>query len=325
MKPKLLLTCPPMVQQINKYKDVLELFEYCIPKFNQTVSEDTLLNIIGDYDAWIAGDDPATREVLKAGSDGNLKVLIKWGIGTDNIDINATKEFGIKFTNTPGMFGDEVSDVAIGYLINITRSLVQINNSVKTGNWYKPSGISLRSKKVTLVGFGDIGRSIAKRLLVMGVNLYVSDPNFIKVDGKIMGDVVVDSSLNEINIEPLEACLKDSIAVILSCPLVSSTYHLINTTTINLMHDNCYIVNVSRGPVVKEEDVIEHLENGKIAGFATDVFEIEPVDINNKLLKFNNVIVGSHNASNSIDSVNRTSFKTIKLVNFYLNDENKKL
>lgn len=321
MKPKILLTCPPMVQQINLYKEALKPYDYHIPEFNQIVPESELIDIIGDYDVWIAGDDPATREVIKAGANGKLKVLIKWGIGTDNIDIKATKEFGIKFTNTPGMFGDEVSDVAMGYLIGITRRLFRIDREVKNGNWYKPSGVSLRNKKVTLVGFGDIGRNIAKKLLVTGVDLYVSDPNFTKVDNVVScntvcdnNQVIIDPILNQVNIQPLDVCLKDSIAVVLSCPLVSATHHLINTNTIKLLAPNCYIVNVSRGPVVKEEDVIVFLDNGHIAGFATDVFEIEPIGIDHRLLKYNNVIVGSHNASNSIDAVNKTSFRAIELV-----------
>jgi D-3-phosphoglycerate dehydrogenase len=247
-----------MVQQIDKYTKLLQNYDWYIPEFQQTVSEETLIKIIGQYDAWIAGDDPATRKVLQAGTNGNLKVLIKWGIGTDNIDIPATKELGISFTNTPGMFGDEVADVAIGYLIGLTRCLFSINEKVKQGKWSKPAGMSLQGKKTALVGFGDIGRNIASRLLTMGCDVYVSDPGFRQLDTRIVckynPNLEIDSKLWNVKLTDLDSCLSGAKIVILSCPYLKSTHHLINNKTLDLLSDKCYIVNVSRGPIVNEKD-----------------------------------------------------------------------
>ncbi len=311
-----------MILRIKHYKERLKDYDIFIPEFNQTVSEDKLIKLIPDFDAWIVGDDPATRKVLKAGVKKKLKCVIKWGIGTDNIDKEAIKELGIKFSNTPNMFGSEVADVAIGYLISLTRKLYIINQNVKNGRWYKPTGISIKDQKVCLIGFGDIGRSVAQRLIVMGANLYVSDPGFSRKDDKIIcnynTEIEIPPELNNISLNSINVCATNALIVIITCPLVESTYHLINNDLINLLQDKCYIVNVSRGPIVDEKVVVTNLETGKIAGFAADVFEKEPVIPYNPLCRFNNVIVGSHNASNTYQAVDRSSYKAIELVKKFL-------
>lgn len=316
-----LLTCPPMILRLSHCKKELEEYNVFVPDFTQVMTEDELIKIIHKYDAWIVGDDPCTRKVLERGK--NLKVVIKWGIGTDNIDFDAIKDLNLKFSNTPGMFGNEVADVAIGYLIGITRHLFEINNQVKMGKWIKPSGISLKDKRVTLIGFGDIGRNIASRLLSLNTHVYVSDPGFNQDEyGKITciynDNIIIEEHLYNVKLDTLQNCLKDSRIVIIACPSIPQTFHLINKDTIDIMADECYIINVSRGSIVKEEDVVSAFESGKLSGFASDVFENEPISLHNKLLNFN-TIVGSHNASNTVDAVDRTNVKVVHLLNEMLN------
>ena len=318
---KVLITCPPMILRINECKQELEEFDITIPTFNQTMSEEDLVEIIDLYDAWIAGDDPVSRKVLEKGK--KLKVVIKWGIGTDNIDFKAIKDLKIPFSNTPGMFGNEVADVAIGYLISLTRNLFNIDKEVRKGNWIKPSGISLAGKKVALIGFGDIGRNIARRLLSLRMKVFVSDPGFGQDSKGVIkcnynNDIIVDKNLYDVKIVDLNDCLDKSKVVILSCPSTEKTYHIINKNTISMLDNESYIINVSRGALVKEEDIINCLGAGKLVGFASDVFENEPIKLDNKLLNFDNVIVGSHNASNTIDAVDRTNKKVIDLLKRYL-------
>ena len=115
----ILLTCPPMIKQISRYEDLLDKYNFkiTIPDFQQVMTEEDLCKIIGQYDGWIIGDDPATKKVFQEGIKGNLKACVKWGVGTDNVDFDACKELNIPICNTPQMFGEEVSDVAIGYLL----------------------------------------------------------------------------------------------------------------------------------------------------------------------------------------------------------------
>ena len=135
------------------------------PNVVQTLSIEELIQLLPQHDGWIIGDDPATREVFAAGKAGQLKAAVKWGIGVDNVDFAACKDLGIPITNTPNMFGAEVADIAMGYVIALARETFQIDDGIRQGHWPKPRGISLAGKTVALVGFGDIGKSTARRLL----------------------------------------------------------------------------------------------------------------------------------------------------------------
>ena len=310
---KLLITCVPMILRIKEYKEELSSYDVTIPEFTQTMSEEALIDIIEEYHYWIAGDDPVTQKVLEKAK--NLKKLVKWGIGIDNVDLNSVN---IPFSNTPGMFGNEVADVAIGYLILLTRKLHKINDEVKKGNWYKPAGISLQDKKVGLIGFGDIGRNIADRLISLKTKVHVYDPGFTKENGKIKclyTMMNLDDRLNKVQIEDnIENVFQDSNIIILSCAANKENHHLVNEEKIKLLNDKAYIINVSRGSIVNEKDIIQNLKNGKLDGFASDVFENEPLK-NHLFLNMTNVIVGSHNASNTEEAVDRTSIKAIELLN----------
>ena len=141
------------------------------PEFTQVMAEDELIRIMPEFDGWIIGDDPATRSVFESGKSGNLKAAMKWGIGTDNVDFDACEEFNIPISNTPDMFGGEVADVGVGYLIALARETFFIDREIRKGVWPKNRGISISGKTVGLVGYGDIGKSAASRLVSLGMNV----------------------------------------------------------------------------------------------------------------------------------------------------------
>jgi D-3-phosphoglycerate dehydrogenase len=322
---KILVTCPPMIKQINNYDSEfkrLNLDYYC-PKFTQTMTEDELIKILPNYDGWIIGDDPATRKVFEAGKAGKLRAAVKWGVGVDNVDFIACKDLGIPITNVPGVFGEEVSDVALGYLLCLTRKLHVIDIEVKNGNWVKPCGNSLTGKKVCLVGFGDIGRCTARKLLAFNLDVHVSDPGFSLVDNKIVcnynPDIIVDEYLQKVHLGALEECITNCDYIITTCNLNKFTYHLINKNNIIMANKGVKVINVARGPIVKEDDVLELLEEGHIESVGFDVFEHEPLSINNKLRNYSGNIFGSHNGSNTIEAVNKVSYFAINKIDEYLN------
>ena len=120
------------------------------PDVVQTLTVDELIDIVPQHDGWIIGDDPATFEVFEAGKAGQLKVAVKWGIGVDNVDFAACDRLGIPITNTPGMFGAEVADLAMCYILGLARDAFFIDREVRSGNWPKPAGISLGIKLLVL-------------------------------------------------------------------------------------------------------------------------------------------------------------------------------
>lgn len=306
---KILITCPPMIQQIERYKEYLKKLkiEYFCPNVVQTLEEKELIGLLPKYDGWVIGDDNVTENILKAGKKGKFRCAVKWGVGTDNIDFYLFNKYQIPISNTPNMFGNEVANLAINYLICLARHSVEINNSIRNGIWKKITGSSLTNKKVALLGFGNIGESIGKRLVAMDMNVYASDP-FFKNHKKYPS----------INFEPLGKCLDQADYLIISCALNKKTFHIINRKTIKMCKKGVRIINVARGPIIYEKDLIEMQKRGHVRSVALDVFEKEPIDKSSELFNFKENIFGSHNGSNTIEAVDRTSFKVIDIIYKFL-------
>lgn len=276
------------------------------PQISQTMSEDELKLLLPEHDAWIIGDDPATRAVFAAGKSGKLKAAVKWGIGVDNVDFQACKDFGIPISNTPNMFGSEVADVAVGYVIALARETFLIDREVREGKWIKPRGISLSGKTVALIGLGDIGANTAKRLIASGMNIIAYDPV-----ATTPADLAQIQRLNWPN------NIENADFIVITCALTESSYHMIDAKILEKAKNGVRIVNVSRGPIIDESELESALQSGKVYSAALDVFEQEPLSIDSYLRKHSRCILGSHNASNTTDAVIRTSTIAIyKLIEY---------
>lgn len=299
---RVLLTCPPMLRS---FQHVAHHFEAagveCVrPDVTQILQEEELISLVPQFDGWIIGDDPATRAVFEAGKRGKLRAAVKWGVGVDNVDLAAARDLGLPITNTPGMFGTEVADIAIGYIIALARHTFVIDRGVRAGEWPKPVGISLAGKTVALVGFGDIGRNTARRLLVCGMNVLVYDPFYKAVDG--IAPVTPEQWPNR---------LHEADFIVLSCALTPENRHLLNTISLGLCKNGVRIVSVSRGPLIDEAALANALQSGLVAGAALEVAETEPLPLASPLRQFPQCIFGSHNASNTLEAVIRTSERAI--------------
>jgi D-3-phosphoglycerate dehydrogenase / 2-oxoglutarate reductase len=305
-KKSILITCPPMLGMKDQFLERLACIDidaFC-PQVTQTLSEDELIKLTPDFDGWIIGDDPVTRDVLFAGTSGKLRAAVKWGIGTDNIDFAAFEEFNIPIENTPGVFGDEVADLAIGYLIGLARETYYIDREVRNGNWPKNRGISLRDKTVAIIGYGDIGSNLSKKLIAFGMHVIAYDP------------YNQESIKNNIEFATWPNRLEECDFIIFACQLNDETFHMFNSNTMDLCKDGVRIINVSRGPLIDEETLVKSLESGKIHSAALDVFESEPLPINSELRANPACIFGSHNGSNTNEAVIKTNNIAIaKLLN----------
>ena len=305
MNYRVLVTCPPMLGLIDEFRHLFteKGIDLHCPPVKQTLSVEELKELLPQFDGWIIGDDPANSEVFKAGHEGKLKAAVKWGVGVDNVDFKAAKELGIPITNTPRMFGGEVADVAVGYLVGLARQTFWIDREVRKGNWIKPSGISLAGKTVALVGFGDIGRNTAKRLLSFDLKVIAYDPYFQSQD---------DFSQVQPSVWPTR--LEEADFIILTCALTTDNYHLLNSEIFSKVKHGVRIVNVARGPLVDEQALIDALSSGQVHSAALDVFEVEPLPLDSPLRSFEQCIFGSHNGSNTVDAVHRASQQAIQLL-----------
>ncbi|MDA9574268.1 phosphoglycerate dehydrogenase [Porticoccaceae bacterium] len=310
MSFRVLVTCPPMLKQIDQFRDLFVSLdiEITTPDVVQKFSVEELLKIVPLHDGWIIGDDPATEEVFTVGKSGKLKAAVKWGIGVDNVDFSACKKLGIPVANTPGMFGAEVADLAMCYILGLARDAFFIDREIRKGGWPKPAGISLPGKTLGIVGLGDIGRNIAKRaraheLNIIGWDPYAkSVPDYIKLGGAFPADV--------------PSCD----FIVFACALTKDNHHLFNESILGVLKPGVRVVNVSRGPLIKESALLKGLTTGVISSAALDVFEVEPLAQTNELLTHPKCIVGSHNGSNTIDAVIRASHESIRLLDAMLKE-----
>ena len=264
-----------------------------IPRYQgQQLEEPDLLPIIDGYVGVLAGDDYLTRAVLERA--GNLRVISKWGIGMDAIDLEAAKEFGIEVFNTPGVFGEELADYAMGYIHLLARRQHEVNERVKRGEWNKIRGVSLAGKTLGIVGLGSSGRALTRRAAAASM--------------RVLGyDIVQPEGVEGCQMVDLETLLSEADVVSLHVPATEQTGHLVNEKTIAQMKNGAWLINTSRGALVDEPALVSALESGQIGAAALDVFEEEPVSARNPLLHLPNVIVGSHNGSNTVEAVARTT------------------
>lgn len=294
------MTCTPMLMSLDECQERFEAenLDVVAPKIDQHLSEAELREMVADFDGVITGDDPFTEQILKIGRKGHLRVIVKWGIGLNAIDLDAAKRLGIYVSNTPGMFGDEVADVALGYLILLARGLHKIDAAVRRGEWLKIQGTSLRGKVAGIVGVGSIGSAIARRFSAIGMQVlgYHTHP--------IVPDLYRETGIQQVELEEL---LRSADCIVLSCSLNPGNYHLLDEKAFSSMKEGVWIVNVARGALIDENALIAALKSEKVGGAALDVFETEPLSCNHPLLKYEQVIVGSHNASNTREAVLRVN------------------
>lgn len=276
--------------------------EVVCPEFRQTLSVSELLQLVPQHDGWIIGDDPATEKVFRAGKNGRLRAAVKWGAGTDNVDLAGAAGCGFSVVNTPGTFGEEVSDVAVAYLIGLARDLFFVDREVRNGSWPKPAGTSLQRRTVGVVGYGHIGRATARKLNALGMTVVVYDP------------IVSAASVEGATLAQWPEKLGELDFLVLACALTDKNKHMLDAKAFDRMRCGIRIINVSRGGLIDQAALRQALDSGRVAGAALEVFEEEPPRTNDTLLKHPHCIFGSHNSSNTSEAVLRTSMTAIELL-----------
>jgi D-3-phosphoglycerate dehydrogenase len=300
---RVLISCPQLQRKIEEHREWLsrEDIEVLLPPVVQQLSEAELMELLPGIDGIIAGDDPLTAKVM-ARAD-RLRVISKWGVGIDNIDLRAAAEMGIRVTNTPGMFGDEVADVVIGYLILLARHLHRIHERVGSGDWAKIEGVSLAGRTLGIVGLGAIGQAVARRAVTMRMQV---------IGSEISDTNAAEASLLGVRILERADLLRESDVVSLNCALTEDNHHMIDAAALLTMKRGAWIINTARGPLIDEIALAEALTTGQIGAAALDVFETEPLPPESPLRRFGNVILGAHNSSNTAEAVRRTSLRAIE-------------
>ena len=216
--------------------------------------------------------------------------IVRTGSGTDNIPVDEATRLGIIVANTPYILGDYVSDHAMGLLLALVRKIVVHDRSVREGVWNVGNGrptLHLRGRTLGIVGFGHIGRTLARKVETWEFTTLVHDP-FVKPEEiEKAGAQAAD----------LDDLLSQSDFVSLHCPLLENTYHLIGERELRMMKVTAILINTSRGQVVDEPALVRALSEGWITGAGLDVLEQEPPEPDHPLFALDNVIITPHTAA----------------------------
>ena len=299
---RLLVTAKTMSRVLTQFIPVLERNGWdvvCKTPEGQSFSAMELAALTAGFDAVVAGDDDFSREFF-AKAPSRMRLIVKWGVGTDSIDHEAAHEVGILVKNTPKMFGAEIADLAMGYVIALSRRIFTVHHGVVEGGWPQPEGISLVGKTIAIVGFGDAGSSLASRAQAFGMDVAFHDP--------------FESGNEYTRSVSMVEVFQQGDFVVLTCPSTPDTRGLVSSPMLSRMKKEAFLVNVSRGELVDEEDLCDALQSGQIAGAALDVFQREPLPWSSPLRNFSTVLFGAHNASNTSDGLVRASRLATEIV-----------
>lgn len=258
------------------------------------LKEEEMKNLIKDVDAVIVGVDPLNEDVLKEAK--KLKVISKYGVGIDNIDVDYCKKNNIEVTITKGANSSAVADYTFALMLAVARRVSEIDKCCHLRDWSKKVSLDVYGKSIGILGLGAIGKGVAERARGFGMEVYgydvYKDEEFIKK--------------NNIHFTNLEEIMEKCDFITIHLPLTKETHHIIDKKMLKLAKKNLVIINTARGGIINEDDLYEALKNEEIYGAGIDVFENEPA-ADSKLLELDNVIVGSHCSASSVGAVDKMS------------------
>lgn len=246
------------------------------------LSSSEVAALLPGVDGYVAGLDVIDRAALETAD--RLKVISRYGVGVDNVDLEAVKEKGIIVTNTPGANCVSVAELALSLILALARQIPEAVQAVHQGKWPRLSGISLEGKTIGILGLGAIGKQLARRLAGFDCLILAYDP-YADADF---------ASANKVSLLQFDEVILRSDFVSLHLPLLPETRGLVNDTFIAKMKPGSFLVNTSRGEVVDEPALLRALQSGHLKGAGLDAFTLEPPDPSNPLLQLPQVIATPH-------------------------------
>jgi len=255
--------------------------------FGRPMNSDELISQLEGCHGVIAGLDYFDASVIQ--SSKSLKVIARYGVGVDRVDLEAAKNAGVVVTNTPGANTVSVAELTVGMMICLARSLPQAIAATKSGEWPRYSGLAIEGKTIGLIGLGSIGKKVSELLQPFQCRILAYDP-FADSDFALK---------HNIKILPINKVLGQSDFISLHLPVTVATKGLVNKSFLESMKQGAYLINTSRGELVDEHALYEALIEGHLRGVATDVFSKEPPGSDNILINLPQVIATPHLGAHS--------------------------
>jgi D-3-phosphoglycerate dehydrogenase len=308
---KILLTTTSFQDTPGAHHDLLAKTGWEIIRARGPLNEADTLKLVGDMDGYICGDDAITRKVLEKARP-KLKVISKYGIGVDKIDVKSCTEFGIPLLFTPGVNHTTVAEHNFLLLLALEKNFLFHTDSTRSGGWKRKTGHELLEKTIGIVGLGRIGKEVAIRARAFGMNVIGFD---VYWDEKFAKDYCVKRAVS------LDEIFAASDYISLHTNLNPETRGMINAVAFAKMKKGVLILNCARGEVVNTNDMVTALKSGQVGGYGTDVLDHEPPAADHPLLKLPNVVCTPHIASRTYESVVRQATCSVKNLILAMNGE----
>ncbi len=308
---RILLTTTSFQDTPGEHHQLLAATGWEIIRARGPLNEADTLALVGDIDGYICGDDAITRPVLEKARP-RLKVISKYGIGVDKIDVKSATAFGIPVLFTPGVNHTTVAEHTFLLLLALEKNLLFHTDSTRSNDWKRKTGHELFEKTIGIVGLGRIGREVAIRARAFGMNVVAFD---VYWDDKFATahSVRRAASLDEV------FAAADYIS--LHTNLTPETRDMINARSIAKMKKGVILLNCARGEIVHTADLVAALQSGQVAGYGADVLELEPPAPDHPLLKLPNCVVTPHVASRTFESVVRQATTAVRNLILAMNGE----
>jgi D-3-phosphoglycerate dehydrogenase / 2-oxoglutarate reductase len=266
--------------------------EVRFPDVDRPLDEEEMVELVRGCAGLIVGVDPVTTRVLKAGP---LRVVVKYGSGMDNIDVEAARTLCVQVTSTPGANARSVAELAIALLLSLARNVALHDRSVRAGSWRRLTGVELAGKQLGIVGYGAVGREVARLARGLDMHVVAHDPLLHAADVPLV---------------PLEELYSASDAVSLHLPLTDETRGLVGERELAAMKPTAFLINTARGGLVDEAALAAAVRSGRLAGAALDGFEMEPLG-ESPLRELENVVLSPHAGASTYDAVLRTAAQAV--------------
>ena len=274
-----------------------ELFDTTLNESDEPFSKEQLQDAVQKADVLVPTVTDKIDETLLNSCSDKLKLIASFGTGVDHIDLKAAKKNNILITNTPGVLTEDTADVVMSLILAVPRRIVEGDKRTRMGNWagWSPTGMlghRINGKRLGIVGMGRIGQAVARRAKGFGMSIHYFNRN--KVHSEI------EETLEATWWESLDQMISRMDIISINCPHTEQTHHMIGKNQLNLLQKHAYLVNASRGEIVDEKSLTDHLLAGSFAGAGLDVYEDE-LNINSKLKNLNNVVLLPHIGSATIE------------------------
>ena len=300
------VTPPAICKSSSVRKNLLEIFPNAF--FNVTgqyFSEEELVEFLNGADAVLIGRDPINENVLSALP--NLKMVSKYGVGLDNIDQEAMRRHGTVLGFTAGINKLSVAELTVAFMLGLCHNIFKSGFALKQNNWEKDGGHQLSRKTIGIIGCGNIGREVVRLLGPFACRVLVRD--IIDLSGYCLAQGVEETGFDDL--------IRQSDLVSLHVPLTETTENMIGARVFQNMKPGAFLINTSRGEIVREKDLKKALKDGDIAGAALDVFSQEPPE-DHELLAYSNLMVTPHIGGNSFEAASAMARSALeRLVEYF--------